>query len=245
MVSIITACYNCEKTIHKAIESLLNQTSRAFEHIVIDGASKDGTLAVVERYRPRYEALGISLRVVSEPDNGLYDALNKGIKLAQGDFVGILNADDLYPQYTVEVVEKARMDHPEVDVFMGSSETVNNDKISLKKAGNSRILTSRGFNHGAMFVSKACYDEIGDYMVNKNMYADFAWYIRARKRNKKFYLLPENLYVFVCGGMSTGKSFKDAMKRMADRYEAYSVNQCSKLYIIECVVMEFAKWILL
>ncbi len=245
MISIITACYNCEKTIHKAIESLLNQTSRAFEHIVIDGASKDGTLAVIEKYRPQYEKLGISLRVLSEPDEGLYDALNKGIKLAQGDYVGILNADDLYPQHTIEVVERTRMDHPEADVLMGSSETVNGDKVSLKKAGNSRLLTSRDFNHGAMFVSKTCYDDIGYYMVSKNIYADFAWYIRARKCNKQFYLLPENLYVFICGGMSTGKSFRDVKKRIVDRYEAYTVNYCSKLYIIECIAMELAKWVML
>lgn len=242
MVTVITACFNCEKTIGKAIESLLAQTDYRFEHIVIDGASKDGTLKVVEQYRTAYERRGIKLLVISEPDQGLYDALNKGIALAKGDYIGILNADDRYSTCTVEIIEKSRKAYPNTDVFMGASSTVNGNKVILKKAGNSHYITSRKFNHGAMFVRRGFYRKIGGYIVSKNFYADFEWYIRARKDNCSIRILPDDLYTFMCGGMSTGKSFHDVKERIVYRYEAYRSNHCSRLYIFECVIMELAKW---
>ena len=89
-ISIITVCYNGGKTIEKTIQSVLSQTYENIEYIIIDGMSKDNTLEIINRYRHKISKL------VSEKDNGMYDALNKGISLASGDIVGILNADDVF-----------------------------------------------------------------------------------------------------------------------------------------------------
>ena len=92
-ISIITATYNSGKTLCDTIESVLNQTYCDFEHLIIDGGSKDNTLEIIKDYEPKYNG---RLRWISEPDRGLYDAMNKGIGMASGDVVGILNSDDFF-----------------------------------------------------------------------------------------------------------------------------------------------------
>lgn len=89
-ITIITVCYNSEATIRDTIQSVLSQSYSNIEYIVVDGASKDGTMGIVNEYRDRIA------RIVSEPDMGIYDAMNKGISMAAGDVIGILNSDDYY-----------------------------------------------------------------------------------------------------------------------------------------------------
>lgn len=96
LISIITVCFNSEKTICRTIESVLGQTYTNIEYILIDGKSTDNTVAIIEKYAPQFAAKGIIYRYISEPDNGIYDAMNKGIKMATGAWVGIINSDDWY-----------------------------------------------------------------------------------------------------------------------------------------------------
>ena len=106
-VSIITVCYNSAATIRRTIESVLRQTYQNIEYIIVDGASKDETLSIIEEYR---DALGQRLRLVSEPDQGIYDAMNKGIRMAEGTLIGILNSDDFYEPMAVEHIVNAMTD---------------------------------------------------------------------------------------------------------------------------------------
>ena len=92
-ISIITATYNSEKTIEETLNSVLSQSYTDYEHIIIDGVSKDNTLSIIKKYEPKYNG---RLKIISEKDSGLYDAMNKGIKNAIGDVIGILNSDDIY-----------------------------------------------------------------------------------------------------------------------------------------------------
>ena len=94
-LTILTVCYNSDATIRDTLESLVCQTDHDFEYIVVDGASKDRTLEIIKEYEDR-----LPMRLLSEPDNGLYDALNKGIRMASGDVVGLLNSDDYYDRAT-------------------------------------------------------------------------------------------------------------------------------------------------
>ena len=93
MISILTATYNSEKTLRDTVESVLRQSCRDFEYILIDGGSKDNTVDIIKEYEPQFEG---RLKYISERDNGIYDAMNKGIRMATGDVVGILNSDDFY-----------------------------------------------------------------------------------------------------------------------------------------------------
>ena len=98
LISIITVCYNAEGTIEQTIRSVLNQTYKNIEYIIIDGFSTDNTLNIIERYKD-----SIAM-VVSERDQGIYDAMNKGLSLAKGCFIGFLNADDWYDENALEIV---------------------------------------------------------------------------------------------------------------------------------------------
>lgn len=245
MISIITVCLNSADTIERAISSLLEQTNCNFEHIVVDGVSKDDTVQIVKKYADEYARKNIKLRIVSEPDEGLYDAMNKGIDMAEGEFVGILNADDYYEKDTVDIVTRAVEGNKDIDIVMGACSTVNGEKSSIRYAKEGRFITSRNFNHGAMFVRKACYMEIGKYANDKNYYDDFMWYIKAIKNNKRFLIVNDVLYNFTYGGMSTKKSLKETFRRIKYRYAAYRKNGCSRFYIFECIMMELGRYLLI
>ena len=92
-VSVITVCYNSARTIEATIQSILMQTYSNIEYIIIDGASRDNTLDIIKKYEKEFNG---RLTVVSEPDNGIYDAMNKGIRMATGEVIGLLNSDDTY-----------------------------------------------------------------------------------------------------------------------------------------------------
>ena len=100
-VSVITATWNSGKTLRTTLDSVLNQSYPDIEHIIVDGGSTDNTMEIIREYEPRYNG---RLRYISEPDKGLYDAMNKGIQMATGEVVGILNSDDFYT--SSDVVEK-------------------------------------------------------------------------------------------------------------------------------------------
>ena len=124
-ITIITATYNSGVTLRDTIESVLSQTYLDYEHIIVDGKSKDATLDIIREYEPRYQG---KLRWISEPDKGIYDAMNKGIRMATGDVVGLLNSDDFYTSNDVlEHVARALSD-PNVDAIYGDIHYVNDDE---------------------------------------------------------------------------------------------------------------------
>ncbi|MEY3500357.1 MAG: hypothetical protein RL308_2026, partial [Bacteroidota bacterium] len=121
-ISIITVVYNNQTTIRQAIESVLNQSYPNIEYVIIDGNSKDNTISIIEEYNNR---LGY---FISEPDKGLYDAMNKGIRAATGDVIGILNSDDLYQDLDVikDVMQQFNND-PKLDILYGDLVYVKSD----------------------------------------------------------------------------------------------------------------------
>lgn len=121
-ISIITVTFNAEKVVEKTLLSVVGQTYDNLEYLIIDGASKDGTMVIVERYRARIERCG---RIVSEPDKGLYDAMNKGARLATGEWILFMNADDVFIDQDVVADVAAFIEaHPEADVVYGNTEQV-------------------------------------------------------------------------------------------------------------------------
>lgn len=120
MITVVTVCYNASTVIEKTIRSVVSQSYGKLEYLIVDGASKDGTMAVVERFRESIEQRG---RIVSEPDKGLYDAMNKGIRLASGDWVLFMNADDVFvDENTVADAAAFIEEHPEAEVVFGNTE---------------------------------------------------------------------------------------------------------------------------
>lgn len=242
-VTIITICFNSEAVIKKTIESVLNQTYTDIEYIIIDGASKDKTVEIAESYKDSFAEKGIDFKIFSEPDKGIYDAMNKGIAKATGELVGLINSGDFYEPQMIETAVKAYEEKP-YDIFYGDINLIkDNGQIIVKKSRYDKFPTSRHWNHPTMVVRKAYYDEIGTYKC-EGIHDDFEFFLRARKKNARITIKNVTLANFMTGGASNKKSFRQCKKRCKDRYKAYRDNGYGIWSWFECVGIEIAKFIL-
>lgn len=242
-VSVITIAYNSEAVIGPTIESVLSQSYRNIEYLIIDGASRDSTVAVAEKYREQMEAAGIEYKIFSEPDEGIYDAMNKGIRLAEGDIIGILNSGDLYERIAVETAVNTFKETCCEIMFADICMVKTDGKSFVKKARQRKFQTSRDWNHPTMFVQAQLYKT---YPFRKlGIHDDYGFYLQMRKQNRKIVTVPKVLAKFYLGGASNHKSLKAALKRIMDRYKyCYRINRYSRFYMIECVAIEVVKYLL-
>ena len=209
LVSIITVCYNSEKTIRQTMDSVLKQTYSNIEYIVVDGASTDGTLAIIREYEQRF---GARMRYISEPDNGIYDAMNKGIGMAEGEIIGIINSDDYYELDAVEKVVSA-YGKEDCAVLYGEMRTWMDDKEESVWIGSPEFIEKRMIGHPACFVTKRAYDKFGVFDTRYCSVADYDLMLRYKKcKEIRFIPIYEVLANFRSGGMcSTQKAFFDLL----------------------------------
>lgn len=180
-ISIVTTTYNSASTIRDTLESVLRQDYDDYEHIIVDGKSDDSTLDIVRHYEPLYQG---RLKWVSEADKGIYDAMNKGIKLASGDIIGILNSDDFYSDsHVLSDIVKA-IDGK--DAVYADIVYVDHDDISRKV----RLYSSAGFKtwqfrlglmpaHPSFYCRRTVYERTGIYSTEFKLAADFEFLLRA------------------------------------------------------------------
>lgn len=173
-ISVITACRNSEDTIGEALESVFAQTHRDVEYIVVDGGSKDGTVEILRRYAERIQHL------TSEPDRGVYDAMNKGLALATGDVVGFLNSDDIYVHSGILARVAAVMADPAIDgCYADLFYVKHDDGTRAVRRWVSRPYAPGLFRRGWMpphptfFVRRACYEKFGGFDTQLSISADF------------------------------------------------------------------------
>lgn len=227
-ISIITATYNSGATLRSTLESVLDQTFTDFEHLIIDGASRDNTLDIVKEYAPRYKG---RLRYFSEPDRGIYDAMNKGIKLATGDVVGILNSDDFYTAtYVLEKVAQA-MEDRNVDAVYGDVHFVRDNDL----ARCVRYYSSRPFHRGWMrmgfmpahpsfYCRREVYLRYGGFELSYKVAADFENLLRLIFVNRiRTLYLPMDFVTMRTGGASTS-GLRSHRQIMTDHLRALRTN---------------------
>ena len=240
-VTILTVAYNCADTIATAIESVLNQTYKNIEYLVIDGLSKDNTVQIAQSYIPKFEEKGFVMKVISEADKGMYDALNKGISMASGELIGNINADDWYEPIAVErMVDLYKIES--YDLAWADLRIIKPSGNMVKKAYVGKLWTTAGFCHPTMFSKKEVLMEFP--YACEQMDDDFEMVTRVRKANKKIVTLNEVLANYRFGGMSTKKSIRDSIRRVKMKYATYKKHGYSSLYWFYCVAMEAAKYIL-
>ena len=206
LVTILTVAFNSEKTIARTMESVLNQTYDNIEYIIIDGKSEDGTVCVAESFISRFESReGRKLRIISEPDKGMYDALNKGAAMATGELVGQINADDWYEPDAVEkMVEFYKKEN--YDVAWGNLNVIKPSGNMVKRAKIGKLWTTTGWCHPAMFSKREILLEY-PYPL-ETMYDDFDYITNVYKSKKKVMTIDEPISNFTFGGMSTQKSLQ-------------------------------------
>lgn len=199
LISIITPCFNSAKTIEKTLQSVLNQTYQNFEYIIIDGGSTDDTLSIIERYKEKFAE---KLTVVSEKDNGIYDAMNKGIRQANGKLVGIVNSDDYYELDTLENVVEEYNDEKYAVVY-GMLRMFAAEKECSVLFYHHDFLKQQMINHPTCFVTKAIYDDFGVYSLDYKSASDYEFMLRiSRESEVVFKPIYKILSNFAMGGMS-------------------------------------------
>lgn len=210
-ISIITVTYNRAHVITRAIEGVLRQKYKDYEYIIVDGASKDNTTDILKKYEPKFEG---RMRWISEPDKGLYDAINKGIRMAKGDVVGIINSDDYFHRDdTFDIIAKA-FEAPNIDAIYAESrhEKANGDEYQTKSGKSFRKWKMRiGMmpSHQTFYAKRELFDKYGAYKTDYKITADFELLLRfiyLNKVNVKY--IPEALFTFSLGGVSTTLSNK-------------------------------------
>ena len=208
-ISVITATYNSEKTIADTIKSVLIQQNKAYEHIIVDGESDDDTINIIKGYESEYEG---RLKWISEPDKGLYDAMNKGIQMAAGDVVGILNSDDFFTSDNVlGRIAREFEENPSLEAIYGDIHFVKDE--NLKKC--TRYYTSSYFRpwllrfgimlaHPSFYVRKEVYQKYGLYDLQFQMSSDFEMVVRLFGKNQiNAKYIPMDFVTMRYGGKST------------------------------------------
>lgn len=242
-ISIITVSYNSENCIARTIESVLTQTYDNIEYWIIDGKSKDRTVEIAESYRAKLEEKSVAYTIVSEPDGGIYDAMNKGIRLATGEIIGLLNTDDTYEPEALQTVAET-FGRTDCELMFADIRIHKPDGSSfIKKARMRKPETSRDWNHPTTFVKAEVYK--ANPFRNLGIHDDYGFFLQMKRQGRRIVTVDKVLANFRMGGASNKKSLKAAIKRIGDRYRyCYRVNGYSRWYIVECVAIEAAKMIL-
>lgn len=222
--SIITATYNSARTLPDTLESVLAQTYRDVEYIIVDGLSTDGTMDIVRAYEPRFEG---RLVYISERDKGLYDAMNKGLRMATGDVVGILNSDDFYSTPTaIEQLARALQgsgaDAVYADVHYARSEALHQCVRYYSSAVFRRGLMRLGFMpaHPTFYCRRACYEQYGYFHTDYKIAADFELLLRLIYVHRiSTCYLPADLVTMRTGGASN-ESWQSRVAIMRDHNRA-------------------------
>ncbi len=208
-ISLITITYNSISTISDTINSILNQTYTDLEYIIIDGASKDNTLSIVKEYEPLFNG---RMKWISEPDKGIYDAMNKGIRMATGDIIGILNSDDLFMDNNVLKDVVQAFTYNDIDSIYGNLKFVDaNDTKKIVRTWVGSQHTSGAFMkgwhpaHPTFYVRREVYEKYGVFDTSFDVSADFELMLRFIEKHQISNLyLDRYLIKMRMGGESTG-----------------------------------------
>lgn len=205
--SIITVAYNSEKTIERTIKSVLGQTFKNFEYIIVDGNSTDKTNEIINTYKAEFEN---GIIHISEPDKGIYDAMNKGIALAKGKVIGLLNSDDYYFENTLEMVNESFVNTDGKAVLTGELIFKSDTGEQLLKTSKERFLNKtkhykNGVRHPATFVPKVIYDTVGLFNLDYKIASDAELMYRIYKAGYEFTFINKPLLVMCDGGASNSK----------------------------------------
>ena len=220
LFTIITICYNSEKTVERTIKSVLAQTNIDYEYIIVDGASKDATLDIIKRSVPLFEG---RMKWQSEPDNGIYDAMNKGIMHASGEIIGIVNSDDWLEPKALETVEKAYISNGRsLDTIYsggmffhcvnGSIQKLMPNKRSLERYA--KIGDIAGIRHPATFVPKNIYNSFGMFDTRMKVSADADFLLRFYKSGGGYFYINDVLTNMSDGGASNTLTHRYINKMM-------------------------------
>lgn len=241
--SIITVTFNSQETLEDTLKSVLSQTYTDYEYIIIDGSSNDNTDQIIATYKDRF---GDKLIHVSEPDKGIYDAMNKGIRQASGNVIGILNSDDYYYPQTLATVHAAFQDFGDNYIVTGAVKLKSDHKEQLLITNKERFETKikqykMGVRHPATFIPRKVYSEIGLFDLNYKIAADAEFIYRVHLAGYKFHFLSDALVVMRDGGISNARAVHQQLIEEKRFFLAkYCKNKMRRNYLLVEMYIKFA-----
>lgn len=222
-ISIITISYNSQETIEDTIKSVINQTYKNIEYIIVDGGSTDNTINIINKYKDRIST------IISEPDKGIYDAMNKGVNLATGELIGILNSDDFYiNENVISEIQKHIKENDAIYADLVYVDKENTNKtIRYWKSGKYKkgdFLKGWMPPHPTFFLRKSIYEKYGTYNLSLKSAADYELMLRMiHKENISLSYYPEVITKMRVGGQSNSNILNRLKANQEDR-KAWEIN---------------------
>lgn len=235
-ISIITTTFNSEKTIEETLQSVLSQKYEEFEHIIVDGASKDKTMEIVKKYEDQYKG---KMKYISESDKGIYDAMNKGIEMATGDIIGLLNSDDKYANDGVlntiaQTIKEKECDGVHGNLLYMDEETMTKPQRKwITKSTN--IKTGNVTAHPTLYLKREVYDKLGLYDLKYRVVSDYDFMVKLlTDKSIKLEHINEYLIHMRLGGASSA-GLKGYLYNLKESYQILKDNKI-KFAAIICVI---------
>lgn len=237
-ISVVTATYNSASTVEDTLRSVLSQTYGNVEHIIVDGQSSDETMAIIRHYADQYHQRGLELRWISEADRGIYDAMNKGINLASGEIVGLLNSDDFFTSPTV--LEAVAREFGDIDAVYGDIHYVHPDRLgkcvryySSKNFTRSRMRMGFMPAHPSFYCRRDIYRTYGLFDTDFKIAADFEQLLRLIYINNiRTRYIPMDFVTMRTGGASSS-GFGSHRRIYAEHRRAYHKNNVPSNFFLE------------
>lgn len=233
LISIITVCYNAQSTIRKTLESVLRQDYRPIQYIIIDGNSSDFTMTEIEGYREQFHKAGIDLLSISEEDYGIYNAMNKGARIADGEWIAFMNADDFfYDRHALSSVEQYLQDS-NIDVIYGDEyicDIHGNGTLNKRKKDIFQIEKTLPFCHQSSLVRKK-WLQIHPFDEHYLIVADYEFFLFCFKHGAKFQYSDTTIASYFKGGISR-KLFRKAIDENFEVKGKYGMINCKRLDFI-------------
>ncbi|MDU6855740.1 MAG: glycosyltransferase family 2 protein [Clostridiales bacterium] len=210
-ITIITVSFNSEETIEDTILSVLNQDYDNLEYIIIDGGSTDNTINIIKKYQNYFADKAIPFKWISEPDEGIYDAINKGIRMADEGLIGIINSDDWYEPKLLSKVncvynnKSPNIIHGDLRIYTKDKKLIGTRKPNLNL---SRIWEGMTLKHPTFFVEKKVYDEDGMFSTKYEISSDYEFVLRSYLKGRKFYYIEDVVSNMRLGGISNENRYK-------------------------------------
>ncbi len=245
-ISLITPTYNSDKTIARTIDSIIAQNYSDLEYIIIDGASSDKTLEIINSYQRK-----INIKLISEQDKGLYDAMNKGVKLATGEIVGILNSDDLFKSDNVLSIITEAFNNENIDAVYGDiTYFAENEKV-IKRYWHSGAYREGNLNNGwiiphpALFLRKSIYNRFGLFDIDFKIAGDYEFILRLLKKYKINLKYVPQVFVNMYEGGISGNNLEQRKKGWLELKKAWVVNgfKVPNLFILRRVLFKISQFI--
>lgn len=226
-ISIITVCYNSAATLTDTLESVLKQNYPEIEHIIVDGKSTDGTVELIRQYEARYQR---KLKWISEPDAGIYDAMNKGISLATGDVIGFLNADDYYQDNRVLEEIAVAFNQTDIDAIHGNLSYINS-KYKVVRTWQGRPYAAGAFQKGWMpahptfYCKRKCFEQFGVFDASIGSASDFELVLRFIEKYHITTYYMNRFMVFMRIGGSSTDGIRAVIRNTRQNQKAFRKNE--------------------